>query len=150
MFACCPVSRLTIGAGSFLPLSLTTLTLENFLYWLLKTLSKPSLSEEGTRRWQGYKQRKVEFCFPPVTRVADSQLSHLKLYYSTKLRVRTFGTEPKVDWWCINSVRLSIGDCIVFGLVMAHNTRPNILGIIFPLFWQHRVLGAHIILGVFA
>ena len=62
------------------------------------------------------------------------------------------GMEKKILEILYNSrsVRPSIGDCIVFGLVMAHNTRPNLLGIIFPLFWQHRVLGAHIILRVFA
>ena len=49
-----------------------------------------------------------------------------------------------------SSVRPSIGNCIVLGLIMPHSTRPNILGIIFPLFWQCLVLGAHMVLGIFA
>ena len=36
-----------------------------------------TLLEEETRRWPGYTERKVEFCFPPVARVAHSQISHL-------------------------------------------------------------------------
>ena len=50
--------------------------------------------EEGTRRWLGYIERKVEFYFPQVARVAHSQISQLP--YSTERRVWTFGSEHTI------------------------------------------------------
>ena len=59
-----------------------TITCTALIYYLLDRSIQVGAYhplEEGTRRWMGYTERKDEFCFPPVARVARLQISCLQL-----------------------------------------------------------------------
>ena len=48
--------------------------------------------------------------------------TNLVILWNSKLRVRTFGTEPKVDWWCITVVKFKFYYfCLISGVARPHS-----------------------------